>query len=994
MPVRFFSEADHVRFNRFPVEIEPDDLDRFFWLFDDERQTVEQLRRAHNQLGFALQLGCLRYLGFFPEDLQGLPQNVVEYVARQLQVAPDVLALYGQRGSTQRNHQRQIQTMLSYRRALPTDLLALEQWLLARALEHDTPLVLFQMACNWLKQNHLICIGTTRLEKSVASARNQAQERTYENLKPLLTEELCGFLDGLLTVDNELKRTRLSWLQRTPTDNTPKQILETLEKISFLQTQGAANWNLSQLNPNQLNYLAKVGARATNQALQRSAEIRRYPLLLAFLKQSLYGFTDALVEMVNQRLWNLYNEAKRNFETDRLKATKTISEKLRTLQNIGAILLDDSIEDQTVRATAFEYISPEQLQSSLEEAEKLIRPEEDAYIDYFCRFYSRVRRFSTKFLATLQFQARGDDQGLIEGLQLVHQIHQGERRKLPEETPIGFIPKAWQAYVLETNEGINWRYYELAALWVLRQRLRSGDVHLVHSRRFNELATYFIPQSAWQTKREELAGLTGTPLEANLRLKEREQDLITLMAQVETLLTDEESDLREEEGRLILSPLVAQEKTLELNQLAQSISQRLPQLDITDLLVEVDNWTQFSAAFEHLHAPTQRDSSALQHLYSCLLAQACNLDFQQMATSARLAYRRLNWYNTWYIRDETLQTANQVLVNYHYHLPLSQLWGGGILSSSDGQRFPAKGSIRQARAIPRYFGYGKGVTFYSWTSDQFSQYGSKPIPATVRDATYVLDEILNNETELPIMEHTTDTAGYTELIFALFNLLGLRFSPRIRDLADQKLYRTSTIALESYPKLQTYVQDVIQSARIVDDWDEMLRLAGSMKMGWVTASLIVQKLQAFPRKHPLMRALQEYGKLIKTIHILRWYADEANRRRLNRQLNKGEALHSLRTHLFFANQGKLRGQKDEDLHNQVGCLNLVTNAIIVWNTVYTEQVLQQLKREGHSISDEDIKTIWPTRHLHLNVYGKYIFEVARIGQRHALRPLRVPSLQP
>jgi TnpA family transposase len=52
------------------------------------------------------------------------------------------------------------------------------------------------------------------------------------------------------------------------------------------------------------------------------------------------------------------------------------------------------------------------------------------------------------------------------------------------------------------------------------------------------------------------------------------------------------------------------------------------------------------------------------------------------------------------------------------------------------------------------------------------------ISATIRDATYVLDEILNNETDLTILEHTTDTTGYTDLVFALFDLLGMQFSPR------------------------------------------------------------------------------------------------------------------------------------------------------------------------------------------------------------------------
>ena len=86
-------------------------------------------------------------------------------------------------------------------------------------------------------------------------------------------------------------------------------------------------------------------------------------------------------------------------------------------------------------------------------------------------------------------------------------------------------------------------------------------------------------------------------------------------------------------------------------------------------------------------------------------------------------------------------------------------------------------------------------------------------------------------------------------------------------------------------------------------------------------------------------------------------ADETNRRRLKRQLNKGEALHILRSHLFYAIQGEIKTQQDDQLLNQVGCLNLVTNAIIVWNTVYIDRVVQQLRQSGHSVDDEDLKSI-------------------------------------
>ncbi|MEL7051103.1 MAG: Tn3 family transposase [Cyanobacteria bacterium J06588_5] len=80
--------------------------------------------------------------------------------------------------------------------------------------------------------------------------------------------------------------------------------------------------------------------------------------------------------------------------------------------------------------------------------------------------------------------------------------------------------------------------------------------------------------------------------------------------------------------------------------------------------------------------------------------------------------------------------------------------------------------------------------------------------------------------------------------------------------------------------------------------------------------------------------------------------------------------------------------------HQVDCLNLVINAIIIWNTVYIDKVVQQLRKEGYEISDDDLKSVWPTRQRHLNVYGAYLYETERIGQQLGLRHLRQPGPQP
>jgi TnpA family transposase len=258
----------------------------------------------------------------------------------------------------------------------------------------------------------------------------------------------------------------------------------------------------------------------------------------------------------------------------------------------------------------------------------------------------------------------------------------------------------------------------------------------------------------------------------------------------------------------------------------------------------------------------------------------------------------------------------------------------------------------------------------------------------MRDATYVLDEILDNETELPLMEHTTDTAGYTDLIFALFDLLGLQFSPRIRDLGDQRLYRLDHA--NAYPNLDHRLTGKINRGLIVERWDDLLRVAGSLKLGWVTASLLIGKLQSYPRQNTLTQALQEYGKLIKTIFILRYLEDEGYRRRINAQLNKGEALHALRGFLFFGDSGTVRRKQEEEQNNQASCLNLLTNAVVAWNTVYMAAVLDQLRSEGYPVREEDLVHLSPARYEHINPYGKFRFMLDEMLSLNKLRPLRTP----
>lgn len=289
--------------------------------------------------------------------------------------------------------------------------------------------------------------------------------------------------------------------------------------------------------------------------------------------------------------------------------------------------------------------------------------------------------------------------------------------------------------------------------------------------------------------------------------------------------------------------------------------------------------------------------------------------------------------------------------------------------------------------MPRYFGYGRGLTFLTWTSNRYAQYGTLVTPPTHREAAYTLDKILDNDADMDIHEHTTDTEGYTDLIFALFDLLGMQFAPRLKDISATRLFRMDLdLTYDNLKALKFYKSDL---ELIAQNWDEILRLVASLKFRWATPSLIIRKLQSFPRQHILTRALQEYGRIIKTIFVLRYFNSEAYRRRIDTQLNKSEKFHDLRAHIHSANRGKIRKKYPEQHLNQANCLNLIVNAIVVWNTVYMQVAIQHLRNSGYEINEADLEHLSPVRYEHINVFGKYSFEAPSVLTDEGLRPLLI-----
>ena len=211
----------------------------------------------------------------------------------------------------------------------------------------------------------------------------------------------------------------------------------------------------------------------------------------------------------------------------------------------------------------------------------------------------------------------------------------------------------------------------------------------------------------------------------------------------------------------------------------------------------------------------------------------------------------------------------------------------------------------------------------------------------------------------------TDTSGYSDLVFGLFWLLGYQFSPRLADAGEARFWRLDKEA--DYGILDNLARQTVRVELIEQNWDDMLRVAGSLKRGTVSAWEIMPALHRGKKPSTIAKAIGELGKITKTLYLLNFVDDQAYRRRILTQLNRGESRHSLSRAVFHGRRGEVRQRYREGQEEQLGTLGLVVNVLVLWNTYYMDAGLNQLRSEGWEIKDEDLARLSPLAYSHINM---------------------------
>ncbi|WP_075790977.1 Tn3 family transposase [Massilia putida] len=962
----------------------PDDLIRHYSFTEADLSLIRQRRGAANRLGFAVQMSLLRYPGYALASNMVVPQEFIHWIGKQVKSEATAWPQYAERDETRREHFQELRAYLDLVTFSLSDFRKLVHALADLAMQTDKGTVLAAHALDLLRQRRVILPALAVVERACAEAVTRANRRIYKALIEPLQARHRRALDNLLSVAPEKNLTWLMWLRQSPAKPNSRYVREHIERLQVFQSLALPEGLGRQIHQNRLLKIAREGGQMQPSDLAKFEGERRYATLAALAIEGMATVTDELVDLHDRIMTKLFSAAKNKHQQDFQKQGKEINDKVRLYSKIGRALVDAK-ESGGDPFAAIETIMPwTDFAQSVTEASQLAQPESFDHLHLIGDQFSTLRRYTGEFLDVLKLKAAPAAQAVLDAIEVLRAMNAAGARKVPDDAPTSFVKARWKPLVL-TDEGCDRRFYEICVLSELKNALRSGDIWVQGSRQFRDFEEYLLPAEkfgAMRTARE-------LPIAVNQDCDQYLHDrLLLLEEQLATVnrlaLTNELPNAIISDTGLRISP---QDATVpdEAQGLINLTSGLLPRIKITELLMDVDDWTGFTRHFVHLKSGEQAKDRTL--LMSAILADAINLGLTKMAESSPGAtYPKLSWLQAWHIRDETYAAGLAELVNAQFKHPFAEHWGDGTTSSSDGQRFRAGGRAESTGHINPKYGAEPGKLFYTHVSDQYAPFSTRVVNVGVRDSTYVLDGLLYHESDLRIEEHYTDTAGFTDHVFALMHLLGFRFAPRIRDLGDTKLYVPGKVS--DHPALRSMIGGSLNIKHLRAHWDDVLRLAASIKHGTVTASLMLRKLGSYPRQNGLAIALRELGRIERTLFILDWLQNVELRRRVHAGLNKGEARNALARAVFIHRLGEIRDRTFEQQRYRASGLTLVAGAIVLWNTVYLERATQALRDGGKPVDDSMLQYLSPLGWEHINLTGDYLWRQSRKPEDGKFRPLR------
>lgn len=981
-----------------PPKFTQEERQIYFEQSDTVKRYLRTLRTVNNKVSFILQYGYFRAKGRFfdPGDFQVKDINFVHrtYGLRRTHSGEaDLATLYGGAGATRhRKEILRIEGWTPFDGAARKALEAHAYWQSEKQAVPEEMLYALVSFC-WAKR---IVIPAYHVLSAIIGQGYQAFEdralsKIGSQLSTLNRHELLKLLKDRLN-----NFSLLADIRKIEQSTSAKGMKKNVAQLKVLVPLFFHNQTLIrdlELSDQAADYFASWIQKARTAQVKQIKNPNKLCLyLLAFIKTQYYRRQDAAMKgflaCVRASLNKATKKAK-TFDKDNLKAK---NQAIDALSASHKKLTEFALEMIRVVDDA-SFSAARKVEIIRNRAINIIADQDDEFVGRvnFLDSYREKERNDLVLIDALEQESRALQSKVAGTVQLLvfDEIHsdptlmkaitffQEKTGAIGQSPPIQFLTKTERAVVYK--EGVlRTSLYKIFLFKHIFDKVKSGKLSLKYSFEYRALQNYLLDADHWACNKAEILDTAGLmPYEdAASHLDQLKEKLESTYERVNARFSAGHNGylFMRPNGRFhVKTPAIDFEKSKYISTLLASEGE----IPLLQMLKVINQHCEFTSQLGH-HAHRHTVKGIESHIaIAGIMALGCNIGPRRMASmSIGVSEPVLLDCINWRFSRKNLRKINNRIIDAIEALDLPNIFkvnDNCIHSSSDGKKVTVAVDSLLASYSFKYYGKEKGVSMYSFVNEKQSLFHPTIISSTDREAIYVVDGLLHNSTAIHHI-HSTDTHGYTEAVFGATHFINVAFAPRFKRLEDQVIY--SFYPKSHYAKKGYWVLPSRQINRklIEDNWDDILRFMATIKLGHTSASQLFKRLNSYSKDHPLYQALKEFGRIMKSQHILTYYDDLEFRQHIQKQLNRVELSNKFSDAVFWdrGKQFQVGTKEQQEKYNL--CKTIIQNAIIYWNYLFlSERLLNTGNAQDRNDMLNSIEKGSVLAWKHINFTGEYDF---------------------
>ena len=835
-----------------------------------------------------------------------------------------------------------------------------------------SPADLINLAIEILIQQRYLLPAFSTLDRLINHWREAVHKTICQQIYRKLSKEQKATLDELLVLPSGAYRTPFTKIKLFPPKATLGQIRQWEIHLGWLEDLMDTTALLEGIAQSKIKeFAAHAHALEVGDMLDVTGKTKRYSFLLCLLNQAQTHTRDQLTTMFLKRMRRIHQSGRDKLKALKYKHRGITEQMVETLHHIAVKapeLESDQAFGQYVRQILQTYGGSERL---LEHYETVAAYHNDNYLPLMWGYYKSHRAVLFRISHQLRIRAATQDDLVLAALQFIQAQQHKTRDYWPDQISLDFASDRWQREIRTKQNGeavLNRRMLELCVFTYLSRSIQSGDIYIEESEEFADYRAQLLPWDECQKQLHDYCDSLGLSNTAAGFVQSLRKQLTELAQQVDDLVPDNADLSFDKDGRPHLKKTVKRPIPSGVNELKEEIKARMPERNLLDILKHTNHWADFTSCFGPSSGAEPKMIDVISRYLLVIFGYGCNLGPAQLVRHARkfISTRIMQRINRQHVTSAKLEKAINRIVRQYIRFPLPFYWGKGKSVITDGTQFDLRDNNLMGSYHVRYGRFG-GIAYHH-ISDTYIALFSQFIHCGVWEAVYIIDGLLQNESELqPDIVHA-DTQGQSESVFGLAHLLGIKLMPRMRTWNKVAFYRPDTDT--SFKHLDTLFTRVINWDLIETHWQDLMQVILSIRAGTVLPSTLLQRLNSNSRQSKLYQAFREVGRVMRTMFLLKFISDTPMRSHIIAETTKIESYHSFLDWLVFGGDTITTGDPIEQ-EKRIKYMDLVGNAIMLQNVADMTDILHQLRQEGMEITQEMVAHLSPYLTEHIKRFGDY-----------------------